>query len=280
MKNRDVLGQEVVEFALISVLVLLSSLLVLIIFGNKISYFFSDISSAKKAADLPSKSIDPNNTTLLVNNNFSVLTTATTNNVLPSNNLNITNNPDGSTSFTVAGKNYSLNSTVISNIDQVMQTSAGSGKTELIKEIAALIAKYQQAYPNQPVPDVKLDFGTSSISENNGTNYNGTAMNTTTIKVGELFVVIQKDNSGGTCVIVNPSSCIQRKIEGTVPSGGNTFNGSISYFDGSNYGNTVNIAGGSINIDQNTGVLSNIASGYGSNNTLNINFSQSYNITQ
>ncbi|MEW5821728.1 MAG: hypothetical protein AB1782_16155, partial [Cyanobacteriota bacterium] len=134
-------GQEAIEFILITSLVFFGSLMVVLVFGNKIANFFTNDSSAIKAANASptvigvsdNQKYNPDYTTS-DNNKTSYQTAAeeaaaaaaaaaASAQKTSSGGTPYTINTDGSVSFSVAGQNVLLSSDIVQLQDIVMETS-------------------------------------------------------------------------------------------------------------------------------------------------------------
>ncbi|MEW5821726.1 MAG: hypothetical protein AB1782_16145 [Cyanobacteriota bacterium] len=234
-------GQEAIEFILITTLVFFGSLMVVLVFGNKIANFFTNDSSAVKAANASptvigvsdNQKYNPDYTTT-DNNKTSYQTAAeeaaataaaavASAQKTSSGGTPFTLNTDGSVSFSVAGQNVMLSSDIVQLQDIVMETSGSEGATSLVDEIAYMINKYKAEFPDSNVP-VEVSFGKGDRywnSYDTSISYAGDAeVNTVTLKLGNSFVVIQKDQ---TCVAHDQSCAFQGtyRIEGTIDKSNN-----------------------------------------------------------
>lgn len=234
-------GQEATEFVLISILVFFSALLVVFLFGNKISKFFTEQSSASKVSKNSSIAINPNNqqkyNTEIENYNGSTKTTAGTTSVLPENITmpDITENADGSLSFTAGEQNVTLPSQIKDLSNVVFETTGSSGAQDLIKEVALMIDRYKSEFPDGDVPvEISFGKGTRALGYNYET-YQGTAeANSISIQAGNHIVIIQNDQ---TCIdnqatrqYTNTCSKSGKyRIEGDIQEFKNAYNGDVYY---------------------------------------------------
>lgn len=228
MIKRGFRGQEATEFVLISILVFFSALLVVFLFGGKISKFFTNDSSAVRVAKGASSAINPGGQqkydTEIDNYTGATKTTSGSSSFTPADITmpDVTENADGSLSFSVAGRNVTLSSQLKAQNNTVFQTTGSSGSLELIKEIAYMIEKHKAEYTDGNVP-IEISYGLGDREGNGsaGGSYEGTAKyNSITIKSGNDIIILQKDqtcsyNSGGCCDYHTDLMGTYR-IEGTV----------------------------------------------------------------
>ncbi|MEW5821731.1 MAG: hypothetical protein AB1782_16170 [Cyanobacteriota bacterium] len=267
MKHKNSNGQEAIEFILITTLVFFGSLMVVLVFGNKIANFFTNDSSAIKAANASPTVIDVSDNqkynpdyTTSDNNKTSYQTaaeavaaaaaaaTAAAAQQTSSGGTPYTINTDGSVSFSVAGQNVLLSSDIVQLQDIVMETSGSEGATSLVDEIAYMIQKHAAAYPAGDVPfEILFGDGVRSL-DGSGIAYIGTAMvNSYAIKIGNEMVIIQKDQS---CTTSCKYPGIYR-IEGSINSS-NKFNGTVTSsgtattntYPGGSYSGSINLTNG------------------------------------
>ncbi|MEW5821727.1 MAG: hypothetical protein AB1782_16150 [Cyanobacteriota bacterium] len=248
MKYKYNYGQEAIEFILITSLVFFGSLMVVLVFGNKIANFFTNDSSAVKAANASPAIISASNPvkytpdyTTTDNTKTSYQTAAeeaaaaaaAAAQKTSSGGTPYTINTDGSVSFSVAGQNVMLAADIVQLQDIVMETSGAEGATSLVDEIAYMINKYKAAYPDSNVP-LEVAFGNGERETDvNNTSYEGKAsVNTISLKVGDNVVIIQNDQScDGSCSYKGTY-----RIEGTIDSN-NVLKGNVTS-NVSTYGET------------------------------------------
>ncbi|MEW5821730.1 MAG: hypothetical protein AB1782_16165 [Cyanobacteriota bacterium] len=233
-------GQEAIEFILITTLVFFGSLMVVLVFGNKIANFFTNDSSAIKAANASPTIISASNPvkytpdyTTTDNTKTSYQTAAEEASAAAaaaaasaqktsSGGTPYTINTDGSVSFSVAGQNVLLSSDIVQLQDIVMETSGSEGATSLVDEIAYMINKYKAQYPNGNVP-VDISFGTGNrVSATGNSAYLGnTSANSVSLKVGDQFVIIQNDQICNSKNTYSENTCSFQgtyRMEGTIGS--------------------------------------------------------------
>lgn len=248
MTFKKACGQEATEFVLITVLVFFSALFVVFIFGGKIGQFFTGQSSAVKVTKSNSSAIDPalkqkyqDNIDPYTYTNPNK-TTASPASFIPSINGvdNLTENPDGSVSFNVGTQSVSLSSEIRNLANSAIQTTGSNGEVQLITEIANMIKSNQSKYPDGQVP-VELMFGdtTRVYTQDSSYKYSGDAsVNTTAIKVGNQFVVLQEDRNwsqgsgtAGTFKIqgtLNNNNITNATVSGTLFKDNQSINGIFS----------------------------------------------------
>lgn len=145
----------------------------------------------------------------------------------------VTYNADGSISFQVDGQKVNLQPQFLNYADEAAETSGTNGSSDIIKEIAYLIRQNKSEYPDQQVP-VEVSFGTGQ-RELLFETYSGKAeVNSTSIKVGDQVVILQKDqnctstkpNEVLNCDAVKGTRMGSFRIEGKINQG-NNFTGVI-----------------------------------------------------
>lgn len=282
MYKRFSSGQEATEFVLISILVFFSALLVVFIFGGKIANFFTNSSSAVKVTQNGSRAVDPTTGQkyeIQIDPYSGSKTTAGTSSVnLPGDstgqdygNLNVTQNADGSLTLDAAGQKVIVSPEIQSLADQIFQssptqTTATTGRTEVLKAISSLIEKHKSEYPEGQVP-VSVTYGQASISyqdveikdsdgdtEETDPNVNGVAAaSSVTVQVGNHIIIIQNDQCS-----VNDSVCQKyypnqtRRFDGTVSADQKTLGGKMIVSNNSNQNEELTF---NSNITINNGIL-------------------------
>ncbi|NTW45014.1 MAG: hypothetical protein HGB14_11440, partial [Anaerolineaceae bacterium] len=137
---------------------------------------------------------------------------------------------DGSISFKVGNQELSVNKDALDYYNIAIETSGAAGIEDLISDIAYMIEKCQSKYPTGEMPKVELMFGTSDriSAQDDLPSYQGKAtVNSTTIKIGNDMLVIQKDQN---CTASRKHNCYfqdEYKIEGSYDST-NNFVGNVS----------------------------------------------------
>lgn len=254
MKKQCYSGQEATEFVLISILVFFSALMVVFIFGGKITDFFTKNSSAVKVTQSNLKTVDPNvdkkyNTP---SDPYDGPTHTTLSNKNDYSNLNVTMNDDGSASVVAGGQTVTLSSEIQNLADQISsssaQTTGSSGKLEVMSEIAKMIETYKSDYPEEKVP-VQLSFASSQVKytvlddnededdkkrTTEATLEGQAAASTVTVMVGNHIVILQNDKCETddlTCKNFQTS----RRIEGTFSDDGE-LSGTVIATDGTKIG--------------------------------------------
>lgn len=234
MKRRNY-GQEATEFVLICILVFFSALLVMFMFGGKISKFFTEQSSAVLASKGTSTKISttsqPKYSEAIESYTGPTQTTSTSGNALPPpsgttislGGQQVTENADGSLSFVASGQNVTISAQMVDLANSVFQTTGSSGASDLIKEIAYMIQKYQAEYPGGNVP-LEISYGTGNRYAGTGSYSGSASVNTINLSVGNHLVIIQKDQSctpppGQYCAFTG-----QYRIEGNISNGSFTGN--------------------------------------------------------
>ncbi|MEW5819180.1 MAG: hypothetical protein AB1782_03230 [Cyanobacteriota bacterium] len=134
------------------------------------------------------------------------------------NGTEVTINADGSASFKVSGQGISLSREILELQDIAMETSGSAGSVDLVTEIAYMIEKYKDEYP-QDVP-VDIFFGNGVRLDMNSTSvYTGLAeVNNVAVKVGDHIVVLNNDQ---TC---NNTACNYQgnyRLEGDIDTNNN-----------------------------------------------------------
>ena len=189
MKKRENSGQETMEFAVLSCLVVIVLIGTIIIFGDKLRNFFINSQVHRMASS--NSQVLASNSDMRYKPNTS---TATISNI----------SGYGSMSFNVNNQKVDIPSAAVNLQNAVAQGTASSGTETLVKELAYMIKKYASQYPDE-VP-IQLSFGDtdkssalkdtvySKITGSMKTTYEKTGLaNTTLIKVGNNFVIIQSD---------------------------------------------------------------------------------------
>lgn len=168
----------------------------------------------------------------------------------------VTNNPDNSVTVSIGNKKTTISE---NDIKLAEETMGVNGKEELVKEIEYLMSQYQAQNPNSEMPELDIRYGTGDRSKNMETyiashhathaktkdlendygqygnlrdtstsTYSGdaTALNTTTIKMGDTYVIKQTDKkcNGQKC---NSKEIGNYRIEGKLDSSG-IFKGNVT----------------------------------------------------
>lgn len=222
MRQKNIKGQEAVEFILITTLVFLGTLVVIFVFGDKIANFFNQDSAVTKNSKGSTPLIAPGSQPKYMDD----FETKVAPDAFDSYNSVI--NADGSVSFKVGEQNITLPKDVIDLHNVVLQTTGSSGVNDLIQEVAMLVQAHASEFPPGAVP-VEISFGIGS-REKATANYTGlatVAANITNIQVGNSLVIIQKDQTctGASCKKDNIG---KYRIAGTVDSS-NVFTGSVGF---------------------------------------------------
>jgi len=215
MKRNKDFGQESVEFVILTGLVFLVSIGIILIFGNKLSDFFKNSAAMKQST---------NTSSAIISSNTSPRYTSTPNAPVAIAGYQVTINDDGSASFVVNGQKVTISAEAANLQNAVTQTTGSSGLEYLVKEIADMINKHASEYPSQSVP-LELVFGPSTkvntLLGGKINSYAGTGTaSATQIKVGNDFVIIQKDQSSDCNVLGICDLDLENvyRIEGTINS--------------------------------------------------------------
>jgi len=187
MKINKSLGQEAVEFVILASLIFIASLAIIFVFKDKIASFFNNNGSITSSSS--SKSA-------IISADKGPIYKLTSNAPVKISGYEVLINDDGSASFDVNDQKVTIPTEAVNLQNEVMQTTGSSGLEYLVKEVANMITKHASEYPNGSVP-VNISYGKTTkegSSSTGSSSYTGTAaVNVTQIKVGNNFVMIQKD---------------------------------------------------------------------------------------
>ena len=268
MKKYETLGQEAVEFVILSTLIAIALLVTIFSFKDKLVEFFNNSPAKQNVSSSESNILSPSSELRYKPNTDSSIKSV---NVAG---YNVITNADGSITFNVNNQKINISAEAVSLQSSVIQTSGSSGIETLVKEVAYMVNKYASEYPGEPVP-LNISYGITNkyCTDDRVTTYKGTAeANITQIMVGNNFVMIQKDQScssiPGGCVLGTDNIY---RMEGTL-SGNDTFkNVSCTSYNGETFTGTYN---GSVN-DNNifSGKLSVSYQGIPHNYDLKLDFS-------
>lgn len=215
MRKNKFGGQEATEFVLISILVFFSALMVVFIFGGKLANFFGAQSSAVKASQGSSNAINSsssqkyNNTVDSYNGPTTSpsQTTGGTAGAMAGSTQNIagyqvTENSDGSLSFSVQGQTVNIPADVKQLAETVSKTTGSSAYKDLVEAIAYMINTHKADYPASSVP-IQLKFGEGTHLSPYGSLYTGQSSENIISVMGpdNHAVLLQNDHecSGGGC---------------------------------------------------------------------------------
>lgn len=208
-------GQQAIEFALVSGIILLGSLMGYFFLSQKLSGFFTSDSAIAKTYSHKVNTVSASSV-FYENNQAYNLPSSPANNsstakVQTVNGVPINFSADGSANFAVNGQQITLTSDTMNNLNTVFETVGPAGlDTEVVRAIQLLVNENQSNFPGQAVP-VNMVFGDGSryttkqntdTGANESISYDGTAsMNIVSISVGGHSITIQKDHgcSGGIC---------------------------------------------------------------------------------
>lgn len=254
MRKINIYGQEATEFVLISVLVFFAAIIVVFIFGGKISNFFQESSSAVKASKSTPLAYKSSGNTKYTDS-------ISASDYLPASNKNasktyelegqiLTEHNDGSVEFNVEGQTVVIQpaSKDLSNI--VFETAASNGGLGILaKEIAYMIKAHKNEYPDGKVP-VQVSYGQGqrywdAMPKCGSYCASGNAVaNLVKVNVKGHSVIYQFDQE--TTQVLDNSGTY--RIEGNMDNA--NFNGKVT---GKNYKGTKNMNGdfSSANFDAN-----------------------------
>lgn len=162
--------------------------------------------------------------------------------------LDIAYDADGSAAFTVGSQNVTLSSDIVDDIGIVFETSGADGIQDYVADaIAALIQEYADEYPDNNVP-VEVNFGSSNrqvnyhvdhnqdnlttlanqspliIPNKESIQFNGTAQfNQVSIQVGDHYIILVNDQGLSNDIASSEQGVYQ--IEGDLVNG--SFTGTI-----------------------------------------------------
>lgn len=226
MKKRENLGQETMEFAVLSCLVVIVLIGTIIVFGDKLRNFFINSQVHRMASS--NSQVLASNSDMRYKPNTS---TATISNI---SGYSVVTNDDGSMSFNVNNQKVDIPSAAVNLQNAVAQGTASSGTETLVKELAYMIKKYASQYPDE-VP-IQLSYGDANKSSAipikglMDTTYEKTgAANATLIKVGNNFVIIQSDQACSSSNTNKSTGCTASKenlyrMEGSIKNINNILN--------------------------------------------------------
>jgi hypothetical protein len=211
MKN---LGQNITEIAIIIALVSIAAIFGLTMLGGNLT---SLVGSSKGKVE----NFDP----------FAVRDSGGTPAPIiktdPIGGYDVNEHADGAYTFKVGDQTVTIQPETLESYNTVLQTTGASGLEDLVREMAYVVSQYQAAHPGEQAP-LTITFGDSSRTKGTA-DYTGTAsVNATTIMAGDQFVILEYDQTcvGSAC---NPSLVGKYRIEGTVDTSGNNFNGQVQF---------------------------------------------------
>lgn len=242
-------GQEIAEFAIISLIVAMAAIGSIFVFSDNLKVFFENNPAVKKA-NTPVATFD--------------MTQDNTSYTRPegAEDINITDNEDGSFSFIYSGQNVTFSNDIIANLSEVFTTTGAAGiHDDVIDSIIMLIDAHKDEYAPADVP-IQMGFGLGNRNQGESYKpypadqqiYQGFAeANTVSMAVGDHIMVIQKDQGSIFGVHATPvcttNSCGSHIIEfnsnsptGTIiksefpPLEGKTLN-NVTFLDGLPQGN-------------------------------------------
>ncbi|MEW5819184.1 MAG: hypothetical protein AB1782_03255 [Cyanobacteriota bacterium] len=180
-------GQNLTEFMLILAIVVIGGVLILTIFGKNINTLFT--SSNEKSKQYKPFGWDNSSTP-----NLKITETK----VINGQEVNIYE--DGSVGFKVENQDVYLSENILSNLNEVFETSGSEGVNDRIMEaLKTVIANNKDTFAPEEVP-VEMLFGKGerkSLTPNYDIKAEGNAnaVNIVGLKVGDQVVIIQKDQA-------------------------------------------------------------------------------------
>lgn len=198
-------GQEIAEFAIITLVVAVVVIGSLFIFSDNIRVFFENNPAIEKARQ-PVPTFDL----------MEPVSSADVYTPPPGlTDIEIVENTDGSIQFKYQGQDVVISNDLLANLDEVFMTSGASGvNNDVVEAIAYLINEHKAEYEPHEVP-IKMGFGKGTRAQGEsykpnelqGQTYQGFAeANTVSIAVGNHLMVVQKDQgsiveheTGATC---------------------------------------------------------------------------------
>lgn len=219
-------GQEAIEFILITALVFFGALFAVILLGDKLSAFFSSGSSlhqtnARKPATITTSDNQKYNPDFEVEAEEPPLSTDTVGDYPAIVDAN------GNMKVDFDGKQMTLTSDVLADLNTVFETSGSDGATQVMEVLSEMVDQHCDS--SQPNCGIQMLFGNGTRTSNvSGTVFQGSAsVNSVGLKVNDQVIIIQNDQDisnaqyspfGGVFTIkgrIDPST---NELVGTVSS--------------------------------------------------------------
>jgi hypothetical protein len=242
MKYRNNCGQEAIEFVLVCALIFVATVFGFMIMGDKLAGFFMNDSATVKVASQSAPVINASSS-LKYGQNYTTAATVSDKPLYEKQytlskvgSVEVSEYPDGSLSFEVAGQQVAISSKIVDLQKTVSETTGSSSWQDLVSNIAYLIENNKDAYPDGNVP-VEIAFGTGNrknviyggfMQSDETAVYQGDAeVNMTALKVGDQMIIFQTDQK---CTATSSGGCAYQgsyRIEGTIDQN-NTFKGDVT----------------------------------------------------
>lgn len=235
MKNK---GQSIVEFVIITAVVVLGGIFTLTALGGNINEMFSSsLYKQKNFNPFNVKNQKPANTsTIIIDSDFNEDNDIVETKVIG--NYSVDMLDDGSAILSVNGKDITLSAASLASMDTIMQTTGAEG--DLIDIVGYMLETHAAEYPDTNIP-IEISFG-------DGTRYtdpvgDGTfsyaftgeaSVNTVSVRVDDHLVILQNDQkldiitSYGADDNDEYTEMAVNRIEGNISTDGQTFNAIIT----------------------------------------------------